>query len=151
MTSEARTTQSLLNRLFTTVTWDCCLIKLYRWKDKISDCYNGFFSFFFLVSIIFIRIILLSWRTAKPLGFSALVPLRTNHISVRKKKKSSFSLILLLHEWIVQITIGCSPFQPIGEKRMKSWRISSAKSFKWEGCYEQKPLETCKKMENPFW
>lgn len=148
MTSEARTTQSLLNRLFTTVTWDCCLIKLYRWKDKISDCYNGFFSFFFLVSIIFIRIILLSWRTAKPLGFSALVPLRTNHISVRKKKKVHF---LLLHEWIVQITIGCSPFQPIGEKRMKSWRISSAKSFKWEGCYEQKPLETCKKMENPFW
>ena len=144
MTSEAPTTQSLLNRLFTTVTCDCCLIKLYRWKDKILAS-----SLFFLVSIIFIRIILLSWRTAKPLGFSALVPLRTNHISVRKKK-SSFPLILLLHEWIVQITIGCSPFQPIGEKRMKSWRISSAKSFKWEGCYEQKPLEICKKMENPF-
>ena len=70
--------------------------------------------------------------------------------SARPVTYQPYSLILLLHERIVQITIGCSPFQPIGEKRMKSWRISSAKSFKWEGCYEQKPLETCKKMENPF-
>ena len=83
-------------------------------------------------------------------GFFSARPVTYQPYIGAKEKKSSFSLILLLHEWIVQITIGCSPFQPIGEKRMKSWRISSAKSFKWEGCYEQKPLETYKKMENPF-
>ena len=54
-------------------------------------------SSFFSVSIIFIRIILLSWWTAMPPGF---ISVRSNHASVRKKK-SLFSVTLLLHWWIV--------------------------------------------------
>ena len=54
-------------------------------------------SSFFSVSIIFIRIVLLSWWTAMPPGF---ISVRSNYASVRKKK-SLFSVTLLLHWWIV--------------------------------------------------
>ena len=65
-------------------------------------------SSFLSVSIVFIRVILLSWRTALPSGFSALVLVRSNYVFERKKK-SSFSA-LLLHYWIFQIKNGSSPW-----------------------------------------
>ena len=47
-------------------------------------------SSFLSVSIVFIRVILLSWRTALPSGFSALVLVRSNYVFERKKKKFIF-------------------------------------------------------------
>ena len=44
------------------------------------------FFFFFLSDTIFICIILPTWRTARRPGFSALILVRSNYISVRKKK-----------------------------------------------------------------
>ena len=96
MASEGRTLTrlSLLKQLFSTVTGTCdcslnsTLGKVKFWADFRFEKYIGFFFFFFFsVSIISIRIILLSWRTAKTPGFSALVSVRSNYISVRKKKR----------------------------------------------------------------
>ena len=99
MASEGRTLTrlSLLKQLFSTGTCDCNLNCTLGKCRSILDLKNTLASSFFSASVISIRIIFLSWRTAKTPGFSALVSVRSNYTSVRKKKRS-FPLIQLLRQ-----------------------------------------------------